>query len=432
MRRLVIFLGFALLLTGCSQSLYLQGRRQAELGQHEKALADYLEALRDDPDNFELWREIGIANYRLERYDKALQALQSAAGLQTDARTQLFLGMTCEKIKRWDDARLAYQTALDCNPPERLRNTIDLRLERLSLRYQIDYALTHEAELTVDTIPGNTIAVYDFNVAGLDPEMEPIALGLAEFTAIDLAKVKSVRVVERIKMRLLQEELGLSRQGVLDQESAPRFGRILGTRNLVTGTISSPREEHLSLNGVIINTLDKSELYTKSDEEKMQQIFDLQKSFVFHLIEEMGITMTKEERDAIREVPTESYLAFLAYCKGLQYQRQGKFEKAREQFQKATTMDEGFSEATQEYETTSVLESESTFEDIVQSETTTEPPNLESSLTTIVDNTSDITSPQSGEEESAAESSTESGDPPADSPPVIPRGAISVKGVFDE
>jgi hypothetical protein len=65
------------------------------------------------------------------------------------------------------------------------------------------------------------------------------------------------------------------------------------------------------------------------------------------VIDTLGITLTRAERDAIEEVPTESFLAFMAFSRGLSYRRRGMPGEALESFREAREHDPGFSAATQ-------------------------------------------------------------------------------------
>jgi len=59
----------------------------------------------------------------------------------------------------------------------------------------------------------------------------------------------------------------------------------------------------------------------------------------------MGITLTKAERDAIEEVPTENLMAFLAYARGLDLEDRGRAQEAREAYRQAVDLDSDFREA---------------------------------------------------------------------------------------
>jgi hypothetical protein len=151
----------------------------------------------------------------------------------------------------------------------------------------------------------------------------------------------------------------------------------------VTGSVLGLGDEGLRLDGVIVNAADSSTLTPKPVEGDLSGIFKLQKQFVFEIIDDMGITLTPSERDAIAKVPTESYLAFLAYCRGLEDERQGNFSAARASFNQAYGFDNSFGEAaTKEEAVTAQLAvggeySLSGFEAKVMSTTTPPPPSTE-------------------------------------------------------
>lgn len=85
-----------------------------------------------------------------------------------------------------------------------------------------------------------------------------------------------------------------------------------------------------------------AELFTTGD---VREFFKLEKRLVFGILDSMGLELTKEERDAIEEVPTESFLALLAYCQGLDYLDQGMYPEAESQFGRALSEDPNFQEA---------------------------------------------------------------------------------------
>jgi hypothetical protein len=120
------------------------------------------------------------------------------------------------------------------------------------------------------------------------------------------------------------------------------MGRLVGSRRIITGTVLSSGDNTIRLNGAIVNTADSSTDLTDPTEGELDRFFKLQKDFVFRVLDSMGIELTLEERDAIEEVPTESFLAFMAYCRGLNYQSMGMVDAARQEYQQAATEDKSF------------------------------------------------------------------------------------------
>jgi len=336
------------ILIGCSTGMHQQGRRLVEEGKYQQAIDMFYEQIRANPKDAVAWRELGVAFYQQGDMIKAEDALKQAQNIQPDPRIHLYLGLIYERQGDYDLALEAYRVALTLKPNKSTRNMLRTHLDLLArkkIEQEISQALAGESRIDVDTIPENTIAVVDFDDTHLPPELAPISKGLAEFTALDLAKIKALRVVDRTKIDVILKELRLSSSEYADPATAPRMGRLLGSNHIVTGSVLGIGDDEIKLDGAVVNTRDSSAQMTKPAEGNLEQIFALQKSLVLDVVDNLGITLTPEEREAIRKVPTESYLAFLAYCQGLDYKSRGMFEAAHTQFRQAVQLDRNFQQA---------------------------------------------------------------------------------------
>ena len=63
----------------------------------------------------------------------------------------------------------------------------------------------------------------------------------------DLSKIKGIKVLERVKMQALVEELGLGISGLVEAKTFPRVGRLLGAQHLVGGDIVKGKMEDFQL-----------------------------------------------------------------------------------------------------------------------------------------------------------------------------------------
>ncbi|MGD8921884.1 MAG: tetratricopeptide repeat protein [Candidatus Zixiibacteriota bacterium] len=345
---LALLLVVVFLIVGCSQSLYNQGRRLTEEGDYDQAIDALYQEINKNPQSADAWRELGVAFYEKGDLIKAEDALKQANNIKPDARSNLYLGLIYEKQEMTDQAITAYGAALSLEGSGKTKNVIRAHLDHLignAITKEVNTVLANEASIDIDTIPDNTVAVVGFDDSHLPPDLAPLALGLAEFTSADLAKVKSIRVVDRMKIDVILDELKLSSSQYVNPATAPRLGRLLGSRNMVTGSMLGIGDKDVRIDGVVVNTVDSAVDRTQPSEAEVDKIFQAQKQLVFDVIDTLGIKLTPEERDAISAVPTESYLAFLAYCKGLDYEQRGYLRDAEASYQQAEKLDPGFTQA---------------------------------------------------------------------------------------
>jgi tetratricopeptide (TPR) repeat protein len=336
------------LLIGCSQSMYTQGRKLVDQGDYDSAIELFYEHIRANPESGMAWRELGIASYKKGDLIKAEDALKQANAIRPDARSNLYLGLIYEQQEMYGKAIDAYRASLSLKPGSNTRGMIRSHMDRLvsrKLQQEVSQALANEAAIDADTIPDNTIAVVDFDDTHLSPEMAPITKGLAEFTAMDLAKVNSLRVIDRLKIDAILNELKLSSSKYADPSTAPRMGRLLGSNRIITGSVLGIGDDAIQLDGAVVSIRDSSAAMTGSTEGTMDKFFAVQKDFIFKVVDSLGINLTAEERDAIMKVPTESYLAFMAYCRGLDLRSRGMYDAAQNEFRQAVNEDKSFEEA---------------------------------------------------------------------------------------
>jgi tetratricopeptide (TPR) repeat protein len=328
----------------------MQGQALSEEGDYDRAIEVFYDEIRANPDNADAWREIGVANFRQGNLDKAEEALKQANNMEPDPRTYVYLGLVNEKRENYDKAVNAYSAAIGLDPNKDTRDMLQIHLDRLlekKFRKEAAEVAAKENEINASEFPDNTIGVVDFDASNLPTELGPIGIGLAELTSLDLSKVKSLRVLERLKIKAVLEELALAKSGAVDKSTAPKLGKIVGSSKIVTGSVLGSKD-NIRLDGAIVNTADETADLTGTTEGNLERFFRLEKEFVFKILDDLGITLTAEERDSIMQVPTESYLAFMSYCRGLDYKNRGMYKAAEVEFRQAAGQDRGFNQASQQ------------------------------------------------------------------------------------
>jgi len=334
---------------GCAASHYSLGKKHLEAEEYDQALAEFELAEAEKPDQPKVLRETGITYYRKLDFKNAIQHLLQAFLLDsTDGRTLFYLGTAFEITKKYDMALDIYSRYVDVSAASGIRSSIQGRLEkliRLRMEEAAKRALAEEDQLDIETIPDSTVAVLYFKNMGDNRELDPIQKGLAEMVITDLSKVKSLHVIERLRIQKLMEEMGFGMTGLVDQSTAPRIGRLLGASRLIHGVFLDLSGDRLRIDAGWIPVKTRSELQTDQQTDQMNQLFKMEKNLVFGLIDRMGIDLSQEERDAIEIIPTENLLAFMAYCNALDYEDRGMFEQSAEFYREALIHDPGFAQA---------------------------------------------------------------------------------------
>jgi tetratricopeptide (TPR) repeat protein len=342
------FLVLCFLLAGCGQGYYRQGLTASDKGNYDEAVALLYRAVQERPDDYRAWRELGMAWYRSDSLRKAEEAFAASNRINPNASSNFYLGLIFERTGEIDKAIRVYGAAANLQGDARTRKLIRDRLGVLidrQLAEEARQAVRGEDTLSVQSLPENSIAVVNFNGSYLPPDIQPLALGLAEFIAMDLSKVAELKVLERTKINVILDELKLGQSSYADPRLAPRMGKLLGSRRIVLGTVIGSGDSGFRIDGRLVNTVDGKTSGTHGNEGNLGRFFDVEKKFVFALLDTMGIAISKTERDAIEEVPTESFLAFMAFSKGLSYEREGMYGDARNSFRDAAAQDPGFGEA---------------------------------------------------------------------------------------
>ena len=307
-----------------------------------------------NPGDAEALRDIGVIYLRTSRYADAADYLQRAfANGADDPKTLLHLGLASESIGRRETAVRLYERYAAVPRLSPYRKLMEGRYHTLSRRIAQDEVraqLVREAEIGGETSP-RILAVVSFNYQGGDNQYAPLGRGLAEMLTVDLAKVPGLQLVERVRLQTLLDELELGQTEAIDASSAPRMGRLLGAGRLIGGSYNVLSGENLSVDAAVVSVEDATLPAVESRAGSVSDFFRVQKEIAFALIEELGYTLTPEQREQIERDATQSMQAFLAYSRGLQEEDDGNFDAAAEHFRQAHRIDPNFEAAAERQET---------------------------------------------------------------------------------
>jgi hypothetical protein len=151
-----------------------------------------------------------------------------------------------------------------------------------------------------------------------------------------------------LELARLQDELKLSQSEFSDKFSAPRIGKIVGAAKIVTGQITQLDGERVGIDCGIIDVGPGLAEYPGRQEGKLAEAFAMQKKLTLSIIQKLGYEITPAIKNQIDKSPTESFLALLAFSRGLDYADQGLYPLAEAEFKTAMAEDPHFDLAKQQ------------------------------------------------------------------------------------
>lgn len=301
------------------------------------------------PSSANVLRALGIAYYRAGRHAEAMPVLLEARRLAPrDGTAALYAGLNAEAIGDVTAAREAYASYLTHGRTRRVRHQLASRLAALT-RQELTRAAKQSVaqEREVGAVPGSprTVAVPAFAFSGSDSTLEPLGRGLADLLITDLGRSQALTLVERDRMQALLDEIERSRPGQGDATTAVRAGRMVRAGRVVQGAITQLPNEALRVDAAIVDVPTTASLDAVSADDRLEQLFSLEKRIVFALFEALGVTLTPTERALVDQRPTRSMAAFVSYSAGLMAADSGNLSAAAGHFAEAVRLDPGFSAA---------------------------------------------------------------------------------------
>lgn len=379
MKRLYIFLllvTLVVLIPACTGIRYAGSE-----GDYEEQVTALQSRLLNDPNDFEALRDLGVIYARTEQYTRAREYLQDAyARRNDDPKILFYLGLTTEMLgQRQTALRLfeQYPNVPRSSPFRKLMQGRYAWLSRELAREEIRAQLAQEEALDTRETDERIVAVFPFNYRGEADQYAALGRGLSEMISIDLSNVRSLRVVERIRLQALLDEIALGQEAFIDPRTAPRSGRLLGAGSIIGGGIDVPDRRTIRIDAAIIQAEDASTIPVESQDGVLQRFYELEKQLVYRLIDQFGVELTPEERQQIESIPTENLQAFLAFSRGLLLEDDRNFRGAARQYKRALELDPGFGQASLRADAAEgLLSAGGTVPNVIETAMLAEPPEL--------------------------------------------------------
>lgn len=275
-----------ILLLGCGSAKQYRGGQYERVPEHR--VQEDLESLK---------RQGGIFIQRGQGHE-AVEVLERANRMaSSDAEVIINLGVAYMLTEDYGKAVTLWKEFVLKNPDHkataRMKKYLTLLLYKEASQLAKE-AVNNERLFSSQAVSdSNTLAVSYFGERGLSSDVKPLQKALAAMLITDLSKADGVRVVERIKMHRLIEELKLSGSGLIDPNTAPRLGRLLGAGKIVCGNIGGLDDKNIDIVGILSNVTPVRNIANQQVQGNSDEFFRLEKELAAQIVQDLKGTPQK-------------------------------------------------------------------------------------------------------------------------------------------
>ena len=199
-------------------------------------------------------------------------------------------------------------------------------------------AIANEQTLSVIPSAKSVAVLYYQNLTG-NAALDPLQKGLTVMLTTDLAKVKDIAVVERARLQAILDEIELGTTGLVDTETAPRVGRLVGARFLSSGDILKGSVTQLKLDPNLLDVPEQITINHGSAEGDLNELIAIEKEILFDIIRVMDVTLTPDQKAELEKPISMSIPALLLLFKGIDASDHGNYKQAADLYTQALAKD---------------------------------------------------------------------------------------------
>ena len=303
--------------------------------------------LAKEPSNQAILSRYSAALFAASKFDSAQAVAKRALALDpSDAIATLVLGQTLERSGQYDQAVATYQRFSTEHARVKGAGAVRGR-ELLARRDQATAsaraAMRREQELAQQPGDPQTVAVLPVEIVG-DSSYQPLSRGLAQMMISDLALLQRFRMVERVQIGAVMDELKFSQNARVDPSSAARVGRLVQAGRMVQSSATIPKSGPVRIQA---NLVQRSGEVANGGQVNgtMRGLLTMEKELIVQLASGLGYQLAEAERRRILENGTQNLQAFLSYSRGLLAEDAGDFSRAALYYGEAVQADPQFQAA---------------------------------------------------------------------------------------
>ena len=192
-----------------------------------------------------------------------------------------------------------------------------------------------------------TIAIMDFDnysTGKYQEELGYLIKGVSDFFEADFAALDKLKVVERDKIDFILKEVMMTKEGLVDQATAVRAGKLMGAQIMVFGSVMQMdnKNARMIVKAVKVET---SEILATAERTGKPEFFAMEQELVKELAKKLDLELSPAAEKQIDANDTDDNNAAGLYSRGLFHVDKYEYAKAYDYFKQAYDMDGEFAAA---------------------------------------------------------------------------------------
>lgn len=319
-----------ILLSGCGGTAVSEKAGPKAMTGNNEAIPVYEGYIGENSDSVKSRKKLGVWYLKTGRLNEAVSEFENTLKNEPgEPFATYYLGLAYLNKENYEKTIKVWEGYRNKNNPlieEEIRRQLTL-LRIVHSRKYAAKALVEEKMLMAVRPDANTIAVCYYQDLSHDKSLRAFQKGLTAMVISDLAKIKSIKVVERVRLQALLEEMKLGQTGIVDPKTAPRVGRLLGARNVIFGNLALGSIKATTTLASADQGTIKGSVTASVDTERF---FELPAFIIRDIAGIMKIELTDEEKKGIGVPHTKVYKALVYFGNALDALDKGRWKEAND------------------------------------------------------------------------------------------------------
>lgn len=309
---------------------------------YKEAIERFEKELSANPNNWRVREKLGYAYLKTDQYDKAItEFTEVLKEIPKRPYATYYLGLAYMKNGNRHKAIDIFKSYHNEEEPM-VELQIKKHLTILEMVESLNFAkaaVQQEKALNTLQPKAETVAVFYFKDLSADDRFRHLQKAMAAMIITDLSRVESLQVLERMRVQYLLTEMQMGQTGIVEKNSAPRTGRLLGAENLILGTFNTGS---LRVNSSVASTSKGHLKGSIAVHSEIEQFYILQKELVYQILKVLNVKLPPEEQATFSKYHTKSLNAALYFGQGLEALDMDEWKEAEEYFHRAFIEDPSF------------------------------------------------------------------------------------------